>query len=153
MKRDLSVVEWHILAEEKTAPPVRIQLSGGSMAPLIRMNRDYITIVQLEEKPIVGDIVLFSPPENERYIVHRVWNIYEDKVQTWGDNCIGPDPWIPYEAVWGKVVLIEHGKRRIVPNPAKGLRWARLWHRVGKVYRFIKRIRDGVNRRIKKLRV
>ena len=122
MNMSLSIPEWHRMAMESTAPPVRIQLNGGSMFPLVRMNRDYVTIAPLNRELVPGDIVLFSEAEINRYVVHRVWKIKDGNVMTWGDNCLQPDGWFPREAIWGQVVLIERGKREIKPDPEKGLR-------------------------------
>ena len=149
MIKTISIPEWHQLAEEGTAPPVRIQLKGGSMFPLIRMNRDYVTVVPLKGNPAVGDIVLFYEPCTGRYIVHRVWDVQNELIMTWGDNSLKPDGWQNREVVWGKITRIERGKRTIYPDPQRGLKWARFWHKTGKGYKLILRCVDGVKRRIK----
>ena len=149
MQRSLSIPEWHRLASEGAAPPARILLNGSSMFPLVRYQKEYVTIVQLTGMPAAGDIVLFS--QNEKYIVHRVWEVREGKVLTWGDNCAGPDGWNRPEAILGKVVLVERGRRKIVPDPEKGIKWAKFWHKAGKTYRLYKRYKDGIIRRIRKL--
>ena len=151
MNNSLAIPEWHRMAMEGTAPPVRITLNGGSMHPLIRWNRDYVTIIPLDRKLIPGDIVLLAEPGTGRYVMHRVWELRDGEVMTWGDNCDNPDGWFPLDAIWGRVKLIERGRREIPADPEKGLRWAKFWHRAGKVYRLFKRYRDGVARRIKKL--
>ena len=153
MHQSISVQEWHRLASEGNAPPVRITLSGYSMNPLIRGFRDYVTVAPLHCIPSIGDIVLICEPATERYIMHRVWDIKDGMIQTWGDNCTGPDGWFAPEKIWGKVVLIERGRRRIVPEPEKGLKWAKFWHKAGKGYRLCRRYKNGMLRRIKKLRV
>lgn len=140
------------MALQGTAPPVRIPLLGSSMFPLVRYNRDYVTVLQPEEDIVAGDIVLFAEPGTGRYVMHRVWEVKGDRILTWGDNCSGPDGWIPKDAVWGKAVLIERGKIEIHPNPKKGIRWAKFWHRAGKVYRLAKGYKNGAIRRIKKLK-
>ncbi len=149
MQRSLSIPDWVRLAEEGAAPPARILLNGSSMFPLVRYQKDYVTIVQLTDAPAAGDIVLFS--QNDKYIVHRVWEVREGKILTWGDNCPGPDGWNPPEAILGKVVLIERGSRKIRPDPVKGIKWAKFWHQAGKPYRLCKRYKDGITRRIRKL--
>ena len=132
------------MAMEGEAPPARITLNGNSMFPLVRWNRDYVTIAPLDREIVLGDIVLFNEPETGRYVVHRVWKIEDDKVLTWGDHCDGPDGWIPKGCVWGKINLIKRGKRQIRPNPKKGLRWAKFWHKAGKVYRKLGRWWHGL---------
>lgn len=135
MNKSLSIPEWHQLAQEGTKIPVRITLNGWSMEPLIRMDKDYVTVVPSETTPQIGDIVMFQEPNRKRFVMHRVWDLKEQKVLTWGDNCLEPDGWIPLDAVWGRITLIERGRRRIQPNPAKGIRWARFWHHAAKIYR------------------
>ncbi len=151
MIKTISIPEWHQLADSEAAPPVRIQLNGESMFPLVRKNRDYITVIPLKERPTVGDIVLFYEPCTERYIVHRVWDVQDERVMTWGDNCPMPDGWQPREVVWGKIRQIERGKRIIHPDPGKGMKWARFWHKAGRSYRFVMGYVDAVKRRIKTL--
>ena len=152
MNKSISIPEWHRMAAEGTAPPVRIQLNGGSMHPLVRWNRDYVTIVPLQEMPVAGDIVLFCPPETGKYIVHRVWEVKDGKILIWGDNCPVPDGWFLPENVWGKVTLIERGRRTIHPDPEKGLKWVRLWRKIRPAYQFKLRIKQAVARRIKRIK-
>ena len=149
MNRSLSIPEWHKLASTGSAPPVRIQLMGISMFPLVRYKKDYVTIIPIEDKPQRGDIVLFYDQKRNLYVVHRVWEVKEDMVLTWGDNCYGPDGWLSADTIWGKAVLIERGKRRIVPNPNKGLKWAVFWHHAGKIYHLWERIKAKIPQRIK----
>ena len=137
------------MAMNGEAPPVRIILDGGSMRPLIRRGRDYVTVVPLRDEPVAGDIVLFSDESQERYVVHRVWKVKSGKILTWGDNCATPDGWIQLESIWGKIEQIERGKRTIHPEPKKGLRWAKFWHKVRPWYMFYQRIKQGVAHRIK----
>ncbi len=139
MRISLSIKEWHQMAEQGDAPPVRILLNGNSMFPLVRRNKDYVTIIPFDREPVIGDIVLFYDKKTERYVVHRVWNMCDGQIQTWGDNCERPDAWLPNDCVWGKVNLVERGWRRIIPNPKKGLRWAKFWHGAGRVYRWLGR--------------
>ena len=149
MKVSLSIIDWHAMCREGTAPQVRILLNGNSMFPLVRWNRDYVTIIPLDRKPVIGDIVLLNRPGTERYVVHRVWKIRNGRVQTWGDHCSEPDSWIPESSVWGRVNLIERGLLRIKPDPKKGKIWAGFWHKAGIVYRFLGRCWHGSKRRIK----
>ena len=143
MNRTLSVPEWHQLAQTGSAPMMHILLHGSSMEPLIRIRKDYVTIAQTEVSPLIGDIVLFSDPNQEgRYVVHRVWKKKDNSVLTWGDNCPAPDGWIPLDHVWGKVILIERGESRIKPHPKTGLIWAWIWHHVMKIYRLRERMRS-----------
>lgn len=135
----LSVSEWHRLSLEGTMLPVRTLVDGRSMEPLIRYNRDYVTIIPLHESLAEGDIVLFSDPFQKRYVVHRVWTLENERVLTWGDNCDRPDAWMTVNDIWGKVILIERGKNRITPNARRGLLFAGFWHVAGRTYRRLRR--------------
>ena len=146
--RFLSIPEWHQMALTGTMLPVRIMIGGSSMEPVIRCNKDYVNIIPASDNFSVGDIVLISDPRKERYFVHRVWDIKNDQVLTWGDNCIGPDGWIPSEYVWGKVVLIERNGRKIIPDASKGVHWAKLWHHAVGPYHIYKRSKRGITRRL-----
>ena len=153
MNRKLSIPEWHQLAQEGTNIPVRIPLSGWSMVPLIRVNRDLVTVIPLDTTPQIGDIVMFSEQDGKRYVMHRVWDIKDGEVLTWGDNCLRPDGWIPLKNLWGKAVLIERGKRKIRPDAAKGIKWARFWHQAGIIYRPYIRCKYALKNKIDQLRV
>ena len=152
MNKTLSISEWHQLAQEGTKLPVRIPLSGWSMDPLIRGNRDLVTITPMETMPQIGDIVLFADPYKDRYVMHRVWALKDQEILTWGDNCPRPDGWLPIDAVWGKAVRIERGNRIIETNAAKGMAWARFWHQAGKVYRPYIRYKYALKSRIENMK-
>lgn len=146
--RSLSIPKWHEMALTGVKLPVRIMIGGTSMEPVIRCNKDYVNIIPASDNFSIGDIVLLSDPRKERYFLHRVWDIKNGQVLTWGDNCVGPDGWIPSEYVWGKVVSIERNGRKIIPDANKGIKWAKLWHHTVEPYRILKKIKGGIARRV-----
>ena len=129
-KRSLGIAQWHELGLRGDRIPVTIMLEGDSMRPLIRRGRDYVTIVPIDRTVQKGDVVLFCGGP-ERFVVHRVWKVDGDRVQTLGDNCVNPDPWMPLEDVWGLVVKMERDGRyyRLDSRAARafGLIWMRLF--------------------------
>lgn len=151
--RSLSIPEWHALALKGKELPVRILINGVSMFPLIRRNRDYVTIMPLRGRPEEGDIVMFRNPRREGgFVLHRAWKVKEDRILTWGDNCKKPDGWLPLEDFWGKAVLIERGDKRIVPDPEKGLALAKAWHVLGREYRWGEVKAAGAMRRVRRVK-
>jgi hypothetical protein len=124
--RQLSIAQWHALVQRGTVLPMRIPLEGDSMRPLIRRNRDPVFIVPRTRPLRRGDIVLFESAPG-MYVAHRVRRTRDCSVQTLGDNCWNPDPWIPSAAVLGVAVLVERDGRRIpLDNPlARAL--GRVW--------------------------
>ncbi len=149
----LSIDQWHELNKSDVNLPMRIMVHGTSMSPLIRIRRDYVTIVPMKREPIVGDIVLFRDFIGDRYVLHRVWRVDGDRVLTFGDHCLGPDAPMTRDCVWGLAVKIERGKRIILTDSEKarsrGLKWAKAEHVVYKGYRRARSYAAGIYHRIK----
>lgn len=121
--RSLSVEEWYDLSQTGIDVSVRIPVNGISMLPLIRRNRDRVTILPRRRAPKKGDVVMFRDPGRALNVLHRVWKTEADRVLTWGDNCRVPDGWIPMENVKGIAVLVERGNRRIRLDTDAARRW------------------------------
>lgn len=124
--RTISIDDWYTLAKENTAPAVTIPLAGSSMRPLIREAIDPVTIIPLQRPLKRGDVVLFTTGEGI-YIVHRIWKIRGDCIQTLGDHCVRPDPWISRDKVLGQAVYFSRNntKHRLDTIPAR--LWGRMW--------------------------
>ena len=138
--KPITIPEWHEWAKQGAEVPMRITINGVSMYPLIRRNRDMVTIIPLDHVPVPGEIVMFARPQLNRYVLHRVWQVCEGRVLTWGDNCDKPDGWIPREMIWGQAIRVERGRRDIRPDPVRGLRWAKVWHPLGRTTRRIRKL-------------
>jgi len=122
----LSIETWHQLGIEGNMLPVTIYIDGDSMRPLIRRGRDKVTIIPISREPMIGDVVLFKGG-NKRYVVHRLYKKNGDCMQTLGDNCYYPDPWMPKENIWGIVVKMERNGR-IIRLDSRGSRiFGRFW--------------------------
>ena len=59
-RRSLPIDQWHEMGQAGDMIPVTIPLAGDSMRPLIRRNRDKVTIIPLNRELQIGDIVLFQ---------------------------------------------------------------------------------------------
>lgn len=124
--RSVSISQWCEWARSGTAPAVTIRLDGDSMRPLVRRNRDAVTIQPLTRPLRRGDVVLFRSHAGQ-HIVHRVWKLRGEAVQTVGDNCWNPDPWISAEQVLGLVVSVRRDER-VRRLDTRLSRWAgRVW--------------------------
>lgn len=124
--RSISIPQWCALVREGAAPSVTIHLDGDSMRPLVRRNRDYVTIQPLNRPLKLGDVVLFQNQAGQ-YVVHRVWKLRYSQVQTLGDNCWNPDPWISTGQVLGLAAVLKRGQRvfRLDRPLARGV--GRVW--------------------------
>lgn len=124
--RRISVDQWHDQVLAGGEIPVKIPLAGDSMRPLIRRNRDKVTILPLRRRVRPGDIVLFAD-SNGRYVVHRVWKCREDRVITLGDHCRKPDPPMSEDQLWGIVTNVQRNDRSIPVNNPVARSLGRLW--------------------------
>lgn len=130
----LSIGQWMALRESgEDAPPIWFTVSGNSMFPLIRRNRDQVMLVSVDPEEIrVGDIVLF--PGHFRggdYCLHRVNKLDGDRVQTFGDGLSLPDAWMPRARILGRARIIKRGKQTIdcddLKQRKRASRWCALW--------------------------
>ena len=143
----LCLEEWRELGKNGAVVPIMIPLHGSSMKPLIRSEKDIVTIIPLLRDPMVGDIVLFRG-SNGKNIAHRVYKVFPDGVQTWGDNCQRADSPMKREDIYGIIVSMERdGKIHQLDTDkqrAYGIRWMKygrpVWMMLKKVRSFGKKM-------------
>ena len=124
--RYITMEAWLAAAQTGAAPPVTICLEGDSMRPLIRRGRDPVTIVPLGRPLRRGDVVLFTLGDG-RYVVHRLWRLRGDWVQTLGDHCQNPEPWFPRTQVLGQVLRFKRGRRTFRLDTPGARLLGRIW--------------------------
>jgi hypothetical protein len=125
-KIEISIDEWSNLIKEGATPLVRISLNGVSMQPLIRRQRDIVTIVPLFRELKIGDIVLFQRADGA-YVVHRLQKKFTDSVQTLGDNCSFADSPISIHSVLGIITHVSRGKHTIHVDTPFARFLGRMW--------------------------
>ena len=145
LTRIISIDDWCALAKEGAAPAVTITLDGYSMLPLIRRGIDPVTVIPLQRPVKRGDVVLFTAGSGA-YIVHRVWKIRDDCVQTLGDNCVQPDPWIPHANVLGHVIHFSRNNIRHRLDTASARLWGRMWMALFPFRKYLFRLRSFIGR-------
>ena len=146
-KVELSIEQWLELTKEGVILPVHITLSGESMRPLIRKDKERVTILPVTKPLTIGDIVLFHDEISDRYVVHRVFRIDGNKVQTLGDFCVHPDRWIDISSVYGMVTEI-HYRTLCISTDSK---FSRAFGRVWTAIRPIRPIYIGIHRGIRRV--
>lgn len=129
----LTVEEWRALrqdSDEGGQIPVWFQVTGCSMLPFIRPFRDNVMVVDVRKEDLkVGDIVLFPGKyAGGDYCLHRLYMIEGDRVQTFGDGNMSPDPWQSIENILGKAVLIKRGQRLIDCESPRWIKRFRRWN-------------------------
>ena len=149
-RRSLPIDQWHEMGQAGAMIPVTITLAGDSMRPLIRRDRDRVTIVPMNREPMIGDIVLFQGGP-DRYVVHRVYRLRDGWVQTLGDNCWNPDPWIPENQVLGLVVKYARDGRGHRLDTPQARAWGRAWMAIHPIRLCYKRLRALAGRCYRKI--
>ena len=86
--------------------------SGSSMSPTLS-KRDLIEITPYQNKiPKKGDVILFLPPDEENYFIHRIIKKGPDGFFTRGDNNTDMDSWVLQEGdIHGRVIAAHQGER------------------------------------------
>ena len=147
----IDLEKWRELGENGVAIPMKIHLNGFSMMPLIRAEKDIVTIIPLVRKPMVGDIVLFRRTDGKN-IVHRVYKVLPDEIQTWGDNCQKADAPTRSEDIYGLVISVEKDGKTYQLDTDKqrayGIRWMKCGRSVWMALQKVKSIGSKIIRRI-----
>ena len=147
----LSLEKWRELGKNGVSIPMKIQLHGSSMRPLIRPEKDTVTIMPLVRDPMIGDIVLFRRSDGKN-IAHRVCKIFPGGIQTWGDNCLFPDAPKKLEDVFGLIVSIERSGKTYQLDTnlqrAHGIRWLKYGRPIWTVPQKVKLIGGIIIRKI-----
>ena len=95
---------------------------GPSMNPTLTA-QDLLEIKPFHnERPQVGDVILFQPPGHDQYVVHRIISITANGIQTRGDNnCNIDTEFLKKEDIYGQVIAAQRGNsRRKVANGFMG---------------------------------
>lgn len=131
----VTVEQWIAVTEamgkEKERIPYTFYVKGNSMYPLIRSGKDAVTILRCNKDTLKrGDIILFrSHAYDLDYVLHRIYRIQGEQVQTLGDGNLRLDPWTAKEKVCGRAVRIQRGSLNIIPQQFIWRCFASLWMR------------------------
>jgi signal peptidase I len=103
--------------------------SGYSMKSILR-EFDLLEVRPYNDRPVVvGDVILFLPPESEQGIVHRVIDVISDGIYTRGDNNAYADSFrLKSSHIVGQVVAVWRSQhRRQIHGGWRGRFVAGLW--------------------------
>jgi len=96
----------------KSAKRIFCAHSGSSMYPTLSKRDLLETTPYQNKKPKVGDVILFLPPEEKNYFIHRIVNIGPKGFLTRGDNNSDIDAWaLQEEDIYGRVIAAHQGER------------------------------------------
>lgn len=131
----LSLENWIDLTKDGQKLPVITKLNGKSMEPLIKSNRDIVTIIPPPDELKIGQIAVFML-NNDTCVAHRIYKINGDFVQTFGDNCTLPDIPVKKEKIVGILSEVKKEKRKINLNSNAQILYGKLWMLIFRKIRF-----------------
>lgn len=127
-ENNIEIEKWKEMAySSELVLPLKFHVRGISMTPLIRNQMDEVMVIPLKKNLKKGDIVLVDTGRQEhRFILHRIYKMTDNEVQTIGDGNLYPDAWVSRQAVLGYAVgMIRDGS------------WYDLEHGIWKMYGFL----------------
>ena len=94
---------------------------GSSMNPIFR-DGDALRLEPCGGRVRRGDVIVFTPPEGDRKIIHRVISVGPEGARTRGDNNGSVDPWDlkPHEIIGRVVSLRRNGREIPIPGGSVG---------------------------------
>ncbi len=86
---------------------------GTSMSPILS-EQDLLEIAPYGSRPVkAGDVIVFVPPGEDRYVVHRVFVVSSKGIRSRGDISTRNDSWLLQSGhIAGRVVAAWRGQRR-----------------------------------------
>jgi signal peptidase I len=113
------------MVSEGPCLPENLRLAvGPSMEPTLKPG-DVVSVEPYGSKrPARGDVIVFRPPGEDRYITHRIQHITPEGIIARGDNNSRVDTWmLNSEDITGRVVTVE---RRGATRQVRGGRAGRI---------------------------
>ena len=85
------------------------RISGKSMMPLLRPNRDLVTVRKYDGTGLKKyDIAMYERAEDHHFVLHRVVEVHDGYYTFLGDNCPGKEYHIPERTI---VAVLESFER------------------------------------------
>ena len=94
---------------------VSLLISGNSMEPFLKHQRDTIFFQKIERELAVGDIVFYQR-RNGQYVVHRIYAIREEGYYILGDGQSLVEGPIKREQIFGLITKVQRKGRWIGPE-------------------------------------
>lgn len=113
---------------------------GCSMWPMLHQGRDNIIVVKPEGRLKKYDIPVYQYPNQDKYIMHRIVEVYDDHYLVIGDNMLLKEN-VTDDMICGKLVgYYKNGKRYIDCENGKLYKlYSRIWTANYPVRRWIMR--------------
>lgn len=113
---------------------VKMKISGKSMIPMMYPDCDSVKLIPIVNEDIAKDDVVLYRRNSGQLVLHRVWRVYEDKVDCIGDAQIAIEKGVLKASVMAKV--IEFSRRGVSHciNDKRYIMYCKIW-RISKPFR------------------
>ena len=96
------------------------RISGVSMLPMLRQEKDLVTLRRYDGKGLKKyDVAMFDRGGPRRYVLHRVVEVHEGSYTFLGDNCIAKEKNVPESAIVAVLDSFSRGGKQISVNDPK----------------------------------
>ena len=128
---------------------VGLLISGSSMEPFLKHQRDYICFKAPDRELAAGDMVFYQRG-NGQYIMHRIYKVAPEGYYLVGDHQVEIEGPLDRAQIFALVTKVKRNGRWIGPKDPAWNFFARLWPRTvgvrsvtGRVKRKLKRMVKG----------
>lgn len=109
---------------------------GVSMLPLLRQNRDLITIIKPHGRLKKYDVALYR--RNNDFVLHRVVEVRENDYVILGDNCISKEYGITDDKILGVMSSFVRNGKEISVNNKLYCCYSIFWYKIYSIRKIIK---------------
>lgn len=111
-------------ADEDVRLPVIV--SGSSMSPFLKHNRDKVFLSRIESSPKRGDIILYRRSPKE-FVLHRVYSVKNGAMTMVGDGQIYLEPDVPIERAEAIVSFVIRDGKKLSPSSPCWIFYEKIW--------------------------
>lgn len=123
---------------------------GVSMLPLLRQEKDFITVLKKTDKRCSKyDVVLYRRPPGQ-YVLHRIVEVRESDYVILGDNCLNKEYGITDDDIIGVMSEYIRNGRTCSVNNNFYKAYSRIWYGIYPIRRAIKLLRMKLGKLVKK---
>lgn len=143
---ELLLADYSLLlssTDENIQLPVIV--SGNSMAPFLKHNRDKVFLSRIASPPKRGDIILYRRSSKE-YVLHRVYKVKNGIMTMVGDGQSCLEPNIPLERAEATVKVVVRDGKTLYPSSPCWIFYEKIWlalfpfrPAIAKIHAFFKR--------------
>lgn len=127
---------------------VSLLISGSSMEPFLKHQRDYICFRSPDRELVAGDMVFYQRV-NGQYIMHRIYRVAPEGYYLVGDHQVEIEGPLERSQIFALVTKVKRKARWLTPDSLTWKFFARLWPKTIPLRRFLIRVRGRLSRMVK----